>query len=286
VHGFFVTLRLPAADGAVLAGETPDPVAAAAWALVAQAAPLRPGEHLRVVRSWIGRDGYHQPSPTQQALTGATTRAWVTEAGLAVSVAYAVDPALWTPLFGYVDYARAPAGDATVAGRTFAAYLHDWRITPPVAWLDLMAARGEADRGPLLQAEAGRHLAPGLGVLAREAFEVAVREAFRAAGRPQELARNALLGTRLVPAVTAGLPPRERAAGLRVVLEGEIAALYEDARRAPSARALEATYLKGVRTQEAAAARLGVPFSTYRRHLTAGLAAVTESLWERELAGG
>lgn len=290
VHGFFVTLRLGAEDGAALVAATGDPVAAAAWALVESSAPLRPGEHARVIRSWIGRDGYHRPSPTQQALTGATTRAWMTERGLAVTVAYAVDSRLWTPLFAYVDYARAPGGDVVVAGRDFAAYLHDWRVTPPVAWLELMAARGRTPRAAgdaeALRALAERHLAGGAGVLAREDFEAAVREAFRCVSRPAELARNPLLATRLVPPAAPDTPARARAAALRAVLEREIAALRDDSRRASSARALEVTYLAGVRTQVAAAARLGVPFSTYRRHLAAGLAAVTTALWERELAGG
>jgi hypothetical protein len=45
------------------------------------------------------------------------------------------------------------------------------------------------------------------------------------------------------------------------------------------------TVFKGAPTQEAAAARLGLPFSTYRRHLTAGIERVTAWLWDRELHG-
>lgn len=41
------------------------------------------------------------------------------------------------------------------------------------------------------------------------------------------------------------------------------------------------TFFEDVPTQEAAAIRLGVPFSTYRRHLTRGLARVCELLWHR-----
>jgi hypothetical protein len=39
------------------------------------------------------------------------------------------------------------------------------------------------------------------------------------------------------------------------------------------------------RRQEAAAERLGLPFSTYRRHLTTGVERVTGWLWQRELHG-
>ncbi len=38
-------------------------------------------------------------------------------------------------------------------------------------------------------------------------------------------------------------------------------------------------------TQEAAAEVLGLPFGTYRRHLTRGVERVVEWLWQRELYG-
>ncbi|MFI9769625.1 hypothetical protein ACIHJG_22540 [Streptomyces sp. NPDC052415] len=50
-------------------------------------------------------------------------------------------------------------------------------------------------------------------------------------------------------------------------------------------RALVTTYLKGAPTQEAAAERLDLPFSTYRRHLTSGVERVAELLWQHELSG-
>jgi hypothetical protein len=50
-------------------------------------------------------------------------------------------------------------------------------------------------------------------------------------------------------------------------------------------RAVATTFIKGAPTQEVAAGRLALPFSTYRRHLAAGVEAVTTWLWERELHG-
>ena len=50
-------------------------------------------------------------------------------------------------------------------------------------------------------------------------------------------------------------------------------------------RALDRTYLRPAPTQEAAAELLGLPFSTYRGHLTRGVERVVERLWQRELAG-
>ncbi|GAA5055096.1 hypothetical protein HNP84_006154 [Thermocatellispora tengchongensis] len=50
-------------------------------------------------------------------------------------------------------------------------------------------------------------------------------------------------------------------------------------------RALAATYLHGAPTQEVAAERLGLPFTSYRRYLAAGIERVCEDLWHRELYG-
>ena len=51
------------------------------------------------------------------------------------------------------------------------------------------------------------------------------------------------------------------------------------------ARAVDRTYVRAAATQEAAAEVLGLPFSTYRRHLAAGVERLTERLWHWELRG-
>ena len=50
-------------------------------------------------------------------------------------------------------------------------------------------------------------------------------------------------------------------------------------------QAVERTYLRPAATQEAAAAALGLPFSTYRRHLSQGVARIVAWCWEREVHG-
>jgi hypothetical protein len=72
---------------------------------------------------------------------------------------------------------------------------------------------------------------------------------------------------------------------LRSLLDEAAASLRDHPRDEKLYRALEATYLHPAPTQEAAAERLGLPFSTYRRHLTAGVDRVTGWLWQRELHG-
>jgi hypothetical protein len=61
--------------------------------------------------------------------------------------------------------------------------------------------------------------------------------------------------------------------------------LTQDARDDKQYRAVEQTYLRRTTTQEAAAARLGLPFSTYRRHLGQGVARIVNWCWEREIYG-
>lgn len=50
-------------------------------------------------------------------------------------------------------------------------------------------------------------------------------------------------------------------------------------------RVLDLTYFRPAPTQEAAAERLGLPFNTYRYHLSKGIERVSEWLWQRELYG-
>jgi hypothetical protein len=48
---------------------------------------------------------------------------------------------------------------------------------------------------------------------------------------------------------------------------------------------VDQTYLRPVATQEAAAAALGLPFNTYRRHLTQGMNRVVSVLSDRDVYG-
>jgi hypothetical protein len=49
-------------------------------------------------------------------------------------------------------------------------------------------------------------------------------------------------------------------------------------------RAVYRTYLNPAPTQEQAAELLDLPFSTYRRHLKAGMTRVIDILWQREIS--
>ena len=97
------------------------------------------------------------------------------------------------------------------------------------------------------------------------------------------LARNPLLDTRLVRQAAGDSDPD--ATCLAGLVSEAIDALRQHPRDDKLLRAVEATYLTPAPTQEAAAARLGLPFSTYRRHLTQGTERIAAWLWEREVYG-
>ncbi|GGQ69210.1 P-loop NTPase family protein [Couchioplanes azureus] len=118
--------------------------------------------------------------------------------------------------------------------------------------------------------------------LPRPEFDVAVRDALRAWRRPDLLAGNPLVHSRMVVTSDASAEP---VSALRDVLQSTLEALGADPRQGKQHRALVATYLGGAPTQEAAAERLGLPFSTYRRHLNRGLEVLCSLLWRRESTG-
>jgi hypothetical protein len=116
--------------------------------------------------------------------------------------------------------------------------------------------------------------------LSQPDFAEAVRRALRGLHRPAELAANPLLRTRVVAGRSDGTTGPE---ALAAVVREAVAALAEDPRDEKLFRALDRTYVRPAPTQERAAELLGLPFSTYRGHLTRGIERVVDALWEREL---
>lgn len=157
-------------------------------------------------------------------------------------------------------------------------------------------------------------------VLTRPAFDAAVRSALRRLDDLAALRASPLVESKLL--ASAGNGPRSRsrsgsgsgsgsddgsrngsgagdgsgsrngsgtgdgpgpAEALRTVLVEVAQSLGDDPRDAKLHRVLVATYLSGATTQEAAAARLGLPPTTYKRHLRGALDRLCELLWQREL---
>ena len=253
-----------------------DPLARTAWAHAHAHTPPRPGDEVMLGRFLVDRDAYQAPSPTLNLTTMVSTREWLRRPRLSWGYIACADADAFGPLMAYVGFARAEDADAEVGGRRIAVFARDWRREGPFAWLERMGERELGGDGPPGPPATAPELA-----LSRPAFAGAVRDAMRDLRRPAALARNPLVRTRV-----AGAPPgADPSECLRALLEEAVAAATADPRDAKLARALDRTYLRPAPTQEAAAELLGLPFSTYRGHLTRGLDRVTDLLWERELYG-
>jgi hypothetical protein len=204
-----------------------------------------------------------------------------TAPGLAFSFFPCADPDFWAPLCAHARLDRLYEADYEVGGRRYGVYGHDWRAMPPLAWLTLMAGQefGLAVPAPPTQAQ----IEP-LAVLSYPDFAEAIREAMRNLTTPQYLQDNPLLRSRLVVEATkSGGPATGPAEVLRTLLVQAIEALQVAPRQTKLYRALYHTYLHPAPSQEQAAELLDLPYSTFRRHLKAGVEEVTRLLWEREI---
>jgi hypothetical protein len=279
--GFMLALPLQSLSAA---DRESDPATRAGWSYLEQHASLRPSEIVAYFRFWMADDTYQAVSPVQSLLFVNAVRYYLTTPGLAFHFFPCAQPEFWAPVFAYADLLRLPEADYEVGGRTYGVYGHDWRVTPPSAWLNLLAER-EVAQGASAENVAPRP-APALIVLSRSDFADAVRHALQDFTQPDLMRRSPLLRSRLV-FDRAGADSNEaaRSAALQELIRETAAGLLASPREAKLYRALEATYFKPVGTQERAAEALDLPFSTYRRHLKTGLTRLVEALWSREIGG-
>jgi TolB-like protein len=113
----------------------------------------------------------------------------------------------------------------------------------------------------------------------RSEFESAVKDALRHYTQADLLAGNALLHARPITRSTAGIATPQI---LQALLAETAKTLFAGERDQRLYRILDLTYLNPAPKQEAAAERLSLSFSTYRRHLTAGVDRLIEWLWQQE----
>ena len=243
--------------------ENRDPVVRAVLEHVAREGPARPGEQVDIGRFWAGRSGQADP---YGVLTGAVTSLveWVSRP-LAWSFVVITDVDFLEPFFQYIAFTKRL--EVELDGVRHVVYGNDWRRFPLEPWLDLMNEREHSGgTGPPPQ----ELLRPP--PLDRTAFAAAVRAALPDLHRPDRLAGSTLMGTTL-----AG------ADGLRASIEVAIDQLGREPRGDVLRSVLRRTYVRAAPTQEAAAEALGLPFSTYRRHLAKAVEALVDVLWAVEI---
>lgn len=254
-----------------------DPLVAAAWEHTWAHGRLREGEFIAVARFHVHPAEYQRPSAVMDLVLWRALGETVRAGRQAWSFVAMRDDGYWDEHMRHCEMSPVPRATA-VGDHPYRLFAHDWRAQGAVAWLtgkaDALATAGEA--GPDAAPRTSGGWLDGIVALSRKEFDAAVRDALRSLRRPQELAVNPLRRSRLVAGT--GL-------GLDTVLERAIDSLAHERGGEKRHRAARMTYVRGTPTQEAAARRLGLPFSTYRRHLREAVERVCEVLWRHELSG-
>lgn len=273
VRGCLAVIDLTRAKGADVAS---DPGAAAALEYARTHVAIGPGEGVTQWRFIVDRDAYQQPSPTTNLGPVASIQHWLTTAGLAASFLTFADADAWQDYFAFFEILRAEDADFEVDDHQFGLFVRDFTRIGIDDWLALMFERDLAgDFVPLPDAHRPEVLA-----LSEVMFETAVRQALRDLRRPDLLAENPLTRSWLVLSRRGA---DDAAATLATLLRDAVEAVRDDPRDEKLYRVLDRTYLRPAGSQENAADLLGLPISTYKRHLRRGVERVVRHLWRHDL---
>lgn len=206
----------------------------------------------------MGKDEYQAPGPVTAALSALTVTA-VTADGVALAYNQCADA---ETLHTIIDLVGAiPCGTVRVGDHETTLTTVDRRGLSAQEWINSI---------PILSGAATART-PERSRLDRASLEGAARHALRDLHRPDRLAKNLLAMSALVGASTD--PARD----LHRVITEAMATVTEQ-----PGRALRAAYQAEGRSHEAAAETLGLPYSTFRRHLARGVDILVELLWRRE----
>lgn len=253
-----------------------DPGARAMWEYAVHHAPPGPDEEVAAFRFFMDADAYQGPSASFNLWGARGIQHIVTSRRLAWSFVAFRDPDSVAPMFADIDYHRAQEADFEIGGHRYGVFAHDFRQVPPEAWLELTGEREITDAVD----PPGASTPSSVGLLSETEFADALRRALRDLHDPDRLATNPLVGSRIVRHRAGERRPAEALAEL--IAEAALA-LGSHPRDEKLYRALDRTYLRPAPTQERAAELLGLPSSTYRRHLTRGIERLAARLWQQEL---
>jgi nitrogen regulatory protein PII-like uncharacterized protein len=259
-----------------------DPGAIASWQYLQNHAPLRPNEGATIFRFWMARDTYQAVSPTQSLIFINFVQYFQKTAGLAYTFLPCSEADAWAPMLTYFDLTRLPAADFQVGGRRYGVYGHDWRVVSPAAWQELLAQREVAASIETLTPDS---VSQAILVLSQPDFIEAVQDVLRNFTRKDALQNNLLVRSRLVEEQIINQGSLgDRISVLQTLIKQAAESLRSSPRDEKLYRAVYRTYLNPAPTQEQAAELLDLPFSTYRRHLKAGMTRIAEILWQQEIS--
>lgn len=256
-----------------------DPAAENAWQYLQNHAPLRLGESALLYRFWIADNDHKSISSVQQLMVTHAIQQHRNTAGIAFTFIACAKSNPWLELLNYADFSQI--SEKFQAGeQSYSIYGHDWRVISAATWQERLLHQEIA---PLPSAKPTQVTELPL-VLGQLEFVAAVQEALRYFTRPDLLQNNPLLRSRWVLEQSAA-NVAERISVLQAWVREATETLQASPRDQKLYRALYRTYLSPALTQEQAAEALNLPFSTYRRHLKAGVTRVAGILWQWEIQG-
>jgi hypothetical protein len=264
-----------------LTGEKPmgDPVVQKVVEYQQKNLHLRQGEQVALFRMWMAKGSHQQVSALQSSIFLSIVQYYFTP-GLAVSFLSVAMPEYWKPVMLYGDLTPVAELDYSSNGTPFGFFMHDWRLRPPLPWLDLLGKRETGD------VEISETATPVLQmiVLSEDEFFENTTEALRHFHNNNQLIMNPLARAKLVVSATGpDISDPERVA----VLKEKILAAIQEIENSPIDgkyhRVLYRSYINPVGSQEKTADFLNMSFSTYRRYLAAGNQRVAEILWAQEI---
>lgn len=265
------------------ADEVKDPIVQQLLVYQKKHLPLRQGEQMVAFRFWMAGETHQNISPLQSSMFLTIVQYYFTP-GLAVSMLSVSQPEFWKPGFNYADLHHLTELDYSVNSMTFGWYMHDWRVRPPLAWLELLGKR-EIDAEAAAGLETIEAPPPSILVLSEEEFGESLSDALKNLHNNNQLQQNPLLRAKLVVQEAGEDAPDARRIA---VLKEKILTLLKDIEASPVDgkyhRVLYRTFVNPVGSQEKTADFLNMSFSTYRRYLQAGVQRMVELMWARELS--
>jgi nitrogen regulatory protein PII-like uncharacterized protein len=259
--------------------QTPDPAIESIRNYTVKQLGIRKGEMVTVFRFWMAGDTYQQVSRLQSSIFLTLTQFYFTP-HLAVHFLCCAQPDFWKVLLTYADLHHVTELDFVTDKKHFGFYMHDWRKTPPAAWLELL---GQREVGEKVEASMDQPKLQ-LMILSEDEFASSVYEALKEYQSEKKLATNPLIRSKLVLDSAEG---NEDVSILTAALKDCIAEACDSIKENPKEekffRVIFRTFINPVGSQEAAADYLNLPFSTYRRYLRKAVNSITEYLWAKEL---
>jgi len=252
-----------------------DPVVAAAWARSQSAAPLRTGERLNLVRFLVDPQFRLRPSDVTLLMQARVAVQTIREDHIAWSIIVCPESDHWPDRLQRT-HPRDAGPPIEVDGHAYTLFSVYCGSQDVIAW------SGEVDDE--LLARQPRSAPAGMDrfvTFNRAEFDQEVRRTLRAWRRPDQFADSALRHSRVV----AETGCEDAVTGVRQAVSVALETLGRDPRQVKYHRVLVATFVNGAPTQEAAAERLNLPSSTYRRHLSRGLDELCGLLWKAENHG-